>query len=414
MAAYQKACSFGLLNIAFSMLDAYSKRPDLPCPFDPMHFYDLMELALEQDNPDLAQCARARIPQDNDWVRWDEIDFQFELCTNPGHLETIEARCKDAFCCLRDETSGFRDHGFCELAHLFKHQFPALSILFARAAILECPDRILDNDLLIENVHQARIELGLSPWEDPADTWVSEQDQEQEEQIRNSKQAEETDALRTQLAASRKKIKYAEKSLQDKEALLTEMKQELEATAAQRENKPVASAKPQPPIQTSTQDTVNRLRHQIENLKAEIGNQQNKRQQLRRELDRERKQAQNAPSTQETAKNNIETEDSPIPERPDNSEQTLLIPDYHSQFRDACQRLPGGAASNAMKAITSFAVYDPTIWRNTRGIKQLPNIYRIRIGRNHRLLLSWIPGQSLIALDLIPRQDLESWIRRHA
>jgi len=67
-----------------------------------------------------------------------------------------------------------------------------------------------------------------------------------------------------------------------------------------------------------------------------------------------------------------------------------------------------------MKAITSFAVYDPTIWRNTRGIKQLPNIYRIRIGRNHRLLLSWIPGQSLIALDLIPRQDLESWIRRHA
>lgn len=414
MAAYQKACGFGLLDVAFSMLDESPRRSDLPRPFDPMHFYDLMELALEQNNLELAQRARARIPQDTDWICWDEIDFQFEFRANPGHLQTIETRCKDAFCCLPDETSGFRDHGFCELAHLFHRQFPALSILFARAAILECPDRLLDNDLLIENIHQARIELGLPPWEDPADSWVTEQEQEQDDQTQRSKQAEEADALRKQLAASRQKIRAAEKGLHDKEALLTELKQELEDAAAQKENKPVVSEEPHRPAQQPNQDTVTRLRHQIETLKAEIGNQQNKRQQLRRELDRERKQTQNAPSTKEPAKDTIGTEDSPIPERPEKPEQTLLIPDYHNHFRDACQRLPAATTSGAMKALTSFAVYDPAVWRNTRGIKQLPNIYRVRIGRNHRLLLSWIPGQSLTALDLIPRQDLESWIRRHA
>lgn len=410
--AYHRACAFGLSEVAFAMLIERSKRSDSTWPFDEGVFADFMEYALAHNDIEMAQRARALVPQDCEFVNWDEVDFQFDLCTNPGHIETIEARCKKAFNCLPDEKSGFRDHEFCNLAHLFFNKFPALSILFSRAALLECPGRVLDNELLVERVHQARIDLGLSPWDDPVDTWLNDYDNEQADRAIDKEQARETEALRKQLAESREKTREAETGLSSKEAMLAELKKELETTAAQQNTR--IPEKPKKETQEAAQDTVNRLRRQIDNLKAEIGNQQEKRQQLRHELDRERQHAQRDSAAQKTTSENTKNEDEAAPAMPGENARTIVVPDYHSNFRDACQSVPGSAVVGAMKAITSFVVYDPAVWRNARSIRQLANIYRVRIGRNYRLLLCWVPGQSLTALDLIPRQDLESWIRRHA
>jgi hypothetical protein len=410
--AYHRARAFGLSKVAFAMLVERSERTDSTWPFDEGHFADFMDYALAHNDIEMAQRARELVPHDNEFVNWDEIDLQFDLCANPGHLETIEARCKKAFCCLPNEKNGFRDHEFCNLAHLFFNKFPALSILFARAALLECPDRELDNELLVERVHQARIDLGLSPWDDPVDTWLDDYDNEKAGRALNKEQARETEALRKQLAESREKIREAETGLSSKEAMLAELKKELEVTAVQQKTR--IPEKPKKETQEAARDTVNRLRRQIDSLKAEIGNQQEKRQKLRHELDRERRHAQRASATQEPTSENTENEDEAAPEMPVENARTIVVPDYHSNFRNACQSLPGSVAVSAMKAITSFAVYDPAVWRNARSIRQLANIYRVRIGRNYRLLLCWVPGQSLTALDLIPRQDLESWIRRHA
>ncbi|VGO23056.1 SEC-C metal-binding domain-containing protein [Pontiella sulfatireligans] len=412
--AYHKACTFGLSEVAFAMLVERSKRSDSTWPFDKGNFVDFMEYALAHNDIEMAQRARVLVPQDSELVNWDEIDFQFDLCTNPGHLETIEARCQKAFCCLPDETGGFRDHEFCNLAHLFFNKFPALSILFARAALLECPDRVLDNELLVECVHQARIDLGLSPWDDPVDTWLDDYDNEQADRTLDKELARETEALRKQLAESREKIREAETGLSSKEALLAELKNELDATAGQQKICQTIPEKPKKETQEAAQDTVNRLRRQIDSLKAEIGNQQEKWQQLRHELDRERQHAQRASATQKPTSENTENEDAAAPAMPGENARTIVVPDYHGNFRDACRSVPGSAVASAVKAIASFAVYDPAVWRNARSIKQLANIYRVRIGRNYRLLLRWVPGQSLTVLDLIPRQDLESWIRRHA
>ncbi len=410
--AYRKACTFGLSEVAFAMLIELSKRTDSNRSFDKGHFADFMGYALEHNEVELAQRARELVPKDSDLVNWDEIDLQFDLCTNPGHLETIETRCRKAFTAIPDEKYGFRDHEFCNLAHLFFNKFPALGILFARAALLECPDRVLDNEFLVECVHEARIDLGLSPWDDPVDTWLDDYDKEQAGQALDKEHAKETEALRKQLAASRKKIKEAETGLSSKETMLAELKKDLEAIAAHPKTR--TPEKPKKETQEAAQDTVNRLRRQIDGLKAEIGNQQEKRQQLRHELDRERQHAQRAAAAQETTKENIENDEGAAPAMPGENARTIVVPDYHGNFRDACQSLPGSATASAMKAVASFAVYDSAVWRNARSIKQLTDIYRVRIGRSYRLLLHWVPGQSLTALDLIPRQDLESWIRRHA
>ena len=39
--------------------------------------------------------------------------------------------------------------------------------------------------------------------------------------------------------------------------------------------------------------------------------------------------------------------------------------------------------------------------------------YRIRISLDYRMIVHWQPGKLLRILDVIPRQDLESWIKRH-
>ncbi len=60
-----------------------------------------------------------------------------------------------------------------------------------------------------------------------------------------------------------------------------------------------------------------------------------------------------------------------------------------------------------------FAAHDPAVWRETKPVARLAHHYRIRIGRDHRLLLYWQAGEVLRVLDLIPRQDLEGRIPRH-
>ncbi|MBT3293758.1 MAG: hypothetical protein HN919_01730 [Verrucomicrobia bacterium] len=412
--ASQQAQRFGLMEVSFAMLIERSHRTDGTYPLDEGHFVDLMEYALAHNDIEMAQRARAMVPRDIEFVDWDEVDLQFALCQDPKHLAMIEARCKEAFCCLPDEKTGFRNHEFCNLTHLFRLNFPALSILFGRAAVLECPDRVLDNELVVERVHQARIDLGLSPWDDPIDTWFNDQEREEIGRARDKKQARETEALREQLAESREKIKQAEKGLSAKETMLADLKRELESTTVLQETPKTVPEKPQQEPQEAAQETMVRLRRQVDNLKAEIGNQQEKRQRLRHELERERQRAQRASAAQASADNKEQANDGTAPEMPGENARHIVVPDYHNSFRDACQSLPGSVAASAMKAIAAFAVYDPTIWRNARSIRQLTSIYRVRIGLHYRLLLRWIPGQDLTALDLIPRQDLESWIKRHA
>jgi hypothetical protein len=51
--------------------------------------------------------------------------------------------------------------------------------------------------------------------------------------------------------------------------------------------------------------------------------------------------------------------------------------------------------------------------RQAKKLELIPDMFRIRIGRNYRLLVRQTTPQSLEALDLIPRGQLENWIRRY-
>jgi hypothetical protein len=76
-------------------------------------------------------------------------------------------------------------------------------------------------------------------------------------------------------------------------------------------------------------------------------------------------------------------------------------------------RLDPAIAAEALKVIEpidEFSAADQAIWRITRPIKRMAECCRIRVTRDYRLLLRWVPDNMILALDLIPRAELETWI----
>ena len=409
LAAHHRAVGFGLFDMAFNMLIEYSGRTNLDFEFDPGHFVDLMERALSSGRIDVAERARKLVPEDYDLIDWDDVNMQFELHRTPGVMSALEERCAAAL--NSDKKFDFLyDHDLCNLTHILHHKFPALSILFARAAVTQCPDRMLDNELLVEIVHECRVDLGLDPWDDPIDELVCEGERGYQKKHRELKHADVESELRRELAAARKQAKFSTTRLTDAEVELQKIKKELVATEKNKKDSDkkqmVASEGPSP----EQRETMERLRRQIDNLKVEIGNQQEQRLKLRRQLEQEQRSGR----SQESANRDEKTggDDEPV-ELPSKVERRVVVPEYKDSFKNACCNMPASVAGAALKAVSGIASYDAATWRNFRSIKRLSNIYRMRIGIHYRLLLLWLPGERLRALDLIPRQDLESWIKRH-
>jgi hypothetical protein len=408
--AFWRASHFGLTDIAFAMLVEYSKRTDGDFDLDPGHFSSIISDALEQDNLELAQQALDQIPDDYEYIDRDDIDMHFEMYRNPGLLEHLENRCRQALTHELDDDM-FRSHDFCNLAHKFRHKFPALSIIFARTAVQEGPDRFLDNDLLVDNVHQTRIDIGLDFFGDPIDDAFDKAEEDYIKTEEAQAQSQKHQELQEQLKLARKRADATSRKLKQNETELRKTKHKLEKISV--EHKDSASENEiNSAIETidKYKTTMTRLRRQVDNLKVEVGNQQDKHRKLRHELEKEKRHSQKINAGQPDIRKQKEAELKP----PDENDRKMLIPDYSNDFKDSCRHMPSAITSAALKAITGFATYDKAVWKHARSIKKLNNIYRIRIGLHYRLLLHWLPGQNLTVLNIIPRQDLESWIKRQS
>jgi hypothetical protein len=94
--------------------------------------------------------------------------------------------------------------------------------------------------------------------------------------------------------------------------------------------------------------------------------------------------------------------------------KNILIPEYLPAFCKSIAAMPTVHAAKALQAVSGFSVGDRTVWQKTKPIHRLQGCFRIRIGRDYRLLIHWKPDEILQALDCIPRSELESWIEGRA
>ena len=407
IAGYQSAVDYGLRELAFEMLQEHEQRPGKH-EFDPGHYEDLLESVLDAGDLELAQKIRDHCGEQT-FFRPHAIQFRFELLENPQRFALLERECRKSVCEVDDEETEW-DEPLIRLAFDCAQHYPALAIVFARAAIASYPDRYLDNELLLSTIRKTRVDLDLEPWNDPAEAlfdWIEERDQ--------LKLKKESDNEKIEQLSSR--LKAARTALDEKKKALQEMEQKVKEAV----NKGVEAHLPVIKEATRVQkietagdqtrdETLHRLRNHVENLKAEISEQQEQRGKLRKLLADERKKL-SALSAQQVTDEPTEPTEEPSHIEPAGRP---ILPEYSAAFRKRCESLSPSLVSKSILVAGLFASHDNKIWRQTKAIKRLPEHYRIRISLDYRMIVSWQPGKSLHILDVIPRQDLESWIKRHS
>jgi hypothetical protein len=400
---YQRALAFGLRELAFEMLRESQRRAKEDA-FDPGHFEDLIEDVLQAGDLDLARRIREHCG-DQAWWRPQAIAFRFDLLEHPERFEPLERDCRKAVCEVSDEEAEF-DEPLTRLAYDFAPRHPALAIAFARSAIASHPDRLFDNEMLLEVIRDARVDLDLAPDGDPAEAlfdWIEDRGRHKKNvQAENEEIARLAGQLDTTLAVLDEK----KRALRESEETLGTVSAELEKARGAEATAPHAAA--EPTVDAEKEATLRRLRGQVEGLKAEIGEQQSERRQLRKQLGDERKKlaALSEPGTSATSPGAAEEAAVVEPAgRP-------ILPEYSDAFRKRLTSLAPPLAAKAILAAGRFAAHEAAIWRHTKPLERLPEHYRIRLGLDYRLIVHWQPGKVLKIVDLIPRQDLESWIRR--
>jgi hypothetical protein len=406
LTGYQCALHYGLRELAFDMLVECERRPSEQ-DFDHGHFEDLIDRVLEAGDLALARKIRDHCGE-HTWYRPHAIQFRFDLLENPERFGPLEHDCRKSVSGILDEETEV-DEPLIRLVHDCAARYPALAIVFARAAITSNPDRYWDNQVLLDIIRDARVDLDLEPWNDPAELlfdWIEDRTQ-----------------LKEKAEAENEEVKRLSSNLEAARTALTEKKQalcEMEQTVKELGSKPEKAREPslkddarnhglETAGHQNREETLQRLRVQVAGLIAEIGEQQEQRGQLRKMLDEERRKI-SALSTQSAPAEQSGPDEEAVTVAPSGKP---TLPEYTDAFRKTCASLPPALAAKAILAAGRFAAHENVIWRQTKPIKRLPEHYRIRISLDYRMIVRWRPGKSLHILDVIPRQDLESWIKRH-
>ncbi len=407
MAAYRRCELFGLRTLAFNMLKEIQNRSDGE-DFDPGHFIDLLFSAMDAGDMDLAQEIYAHHTPPESMPEFGSLRIHFKLLEQRQLLEELEEQLRHE---MTQTDDLYLDPLLLRLSCGFEKLFPALSIVFARAHIIGNPDNFFDNEMLMSIVRKARAEIDLEAWDDPIEDYLEWGAQQDQEEFDARKTSQALQALNDELEAAKDNIRKGRRELQKKENQLDE----LAARLKQQSSGPAASGKKahKIPNQCSTEekDTIARLRSRVSSLKAEIGVQQKKRQELRRELQQEKEKS--GTSDLAASGNIAKSESISQPLLPEKS-NTFLIPEFTTAFKRSCEDIPVPIRNKALKAAVGFAAGDEAVRRETKPIKRIANCYRIRISRSYRLMLSRQSDTVLTILECIPRSGLESWIRRRA
>ena len=371
---------------------------------------DLLDSALDVGDIDVARKIMDLIPPET-LLDAEAVKFRFDLVENREHYDALEARCRQALQEEADEDLFKLDYALLALSYNFENIFPAMSIVFARAAVIGRQDAVFDNEMLVEVIRKCRADLGHNPWEDPLedifDRILTKGDFDLQDEAKNTQIQKLTEKVSetSRLAAQR------HSALKEKELELDRLVKRLEgdekSTASRQQN----AVKSTEPLSIEERKTASDLRRQIDKLKAEINLQQHERRQLRKELReaqkklrvRESKKTPIAPTDEQSA--GLEFEATP---------KKIMIPEFSAAYRRSCETAPSAVVAKSLQAAAGFAAHDKQIWRQTKGIETIPNIYRIRVGIHHRLMIRWEKEKNLEVLDLIPRAQLETWIRQRA
>ena len=371
----------------------------------PGHVLDAVYAALHAGKPDTAKAFVKMAPvPDADWLGFSERLLAAGIDSSPA-LDLLEAEARRRI-----------DASAVDVAcDLLSGPWPCVGILVARGvAPLAQP---WDREILFEEIGLARDRLdlpALDPTEGMEDLWGWSEEAELYDDARL------LPAREPAAPAAPSQDEVAQRMLEEKEAELARLRRELaelhrnlderldrvtgEETSASAAAEPVPADDPR----------VARLRERVGHLRNELSQRHAERNQLRRQLERTLKRV-----------DALEAERGSVERRPDadaadddsdaESDEARValsfrIPVFSRRFRSSADRLPDPVRRRAVIVTGRIAAGDESAFRGTRRLRLGHDLYRQRVGREHRLIFR-MHAQELEAIDLVPRKDLERTIR---
>jgi len=315
------------------------------------------------------------------------------LCSDdlPRYFDMIEHLCLEA---VRSNDDQFHQR---LVIGLLYSPLKSLGILFARSFIPVCSKK--DATFLLEQIQVARDQLDLPPEEPFAD--VLEQ--------RLNDTTLDTGAEVAALQQSRRLLAEKAAEIRTRNEKLAQIQRDIRL-----HEKQLAAATTSTPKANVEADTLSHLRTKLAATSASLSAANAERTALRR-------QAMEAVSQVETERAK-HTAAQPRPTDADD-DPTLTLPggidsqqlprpiDFPRRFHDTLSHLPTQIGRAALILIGRIAAGDPTAFTGVVRLRVAPDVHRVRIGRDHRLLFRLHPDRIEI-VDLINRRDLERRIER--
>ncbi len=410
-AAYRKLDAYGFRERAFAVLLELKARPEKE-EFACGHMVDLLDTVIDMGETSLARRIMDEIPEKM-LIGPEGTRLRLAIMEKSDEYKELEEVARMGIV-KRDEESEYGDQ-LLALSYAFENKLPALSIAFARAFMLGHPEQTFDNEVLLDVIRTGRAKLDLDPWKDAAEDyfdWTLEKEEETREDEKRSKELDElNEKLRLANELGRERMKELQKKERELALLTTNLQKEKEAPADQKIQKP---AEPTGSGEVN-REIIARLRNHVEELKSDIRQRQEDNRSLRRQLQEERVRlaAQAGESSARPGTSNPSGDDEGAPLTFGRAPGKILVPVYSDAFLKACELMPSPVVAKALRSAADFAARNETIWRQTRRIERLSDIYRIRIDLPHRLLIQWKENVELKVLDLILRRDLENWIKQY-
>jgi hypothetical protein len=372
------------------------------------HVCDAASAALRAGRPDTARAFVKMVALSaEDWLGFYERLLSTGLEKSPA-LDILEAE-------ARRTIDGSAVDVACDLFH---SPWPGLGILVARgvAPLAEPWDR----ETLLEELGLARDRLDLKA-QDPTEGmedlwgWSEESDHYDDAPLvpKPSRAVEPSPPPDPGL----------EQMLADKEAELTRLRQELSDLhlkldePPERVTEPQAGASPpaEPPL--AEDPRVARLKERVSTLRSELSQRHAERNLLRRQLERTSKRVDALEAERASAErppdDDASGDDSDTGSDDAKVALSFRVPVFSRRFRSSAEALPDPIRRRAVIVASRIAAGDEAAFRGTRRLRLDRDLYRQRVGREHRLIFR-MHAQELEAVDLVPRRDLERTIRELA
>ena len=369
--------------------DELDKRDDLTISAD-LFRGELIDAALAENAIDIAerQIARAHLDADNAA----RIALQIALARKaPDALGQLETALASA---LRHDDV----NAIIEVAFTLLKTSPALGIVVARGSIQV--ERMLDSQVLLEEIGEARDVLGLpayEPWWEIYDLMLDQGIDRESEELDSADREREIERLRAELTDANGRASRLQRDLASRERDLADVS--LPTT------EPKAGGVDERKLEELEAER-RRLRMKIGAMKAEIAEGTAQRAELRRTLAKAADEKTTA-SREPAVVTVDDAEDAAVGDAVSTRPRRMLVPHFTSHATRSIESLPRRVVVEAIRDAARLAVGDDAAWNGAKQMKRAPEVLTCRLGRSYRMLFRLAEAQ-LEVLDVIHRRDLET------